>query len=312
VDVPLRHWKPRKQPISSLTQILAIDFTFLSVRKPPKAPKRSFVPPPLDYENQGHSTRNISNDIRGVTLKLAIDSNGAVADLSATVSDRFTCEASLDMVHRLRRDCDAVLVGRATVEMDDCTLTVRRVPKTPKKQPIRVILDPKLRLDLNRFKVSTDGLTTIIVYALEDEKDEGSVKDGYFVTTHDEFPNVSLLGIVPDNAGAIFPISTKTMINVLRSQFQIHHILVEGGPRTARQFLQEQMVDRVIVVEAPITFAKGLPSNINSTTIQGAGLAQVNNYMLDVDRVTCYSRPNLSWPDLDNRHDEMSSQSVWP
>jgi riboflavin-specific deaminase-like protein len=259
----------------------------------------------LEDENQALQSRVISKEIKGVTLKLAVDSNGAVADVSASISERFTCEASLDMVHRLRRDCDAVLVGRATVEMDDCTLTVRRVP-TQNKQPTRIILDPSLRLELDRFKVATDGMPTIIVYVSDDELGV----DG--LTRHDAYSNVVLLGISPSGADSNLTISAKILVDILRSQFQIHHILVEGGPRTARQFLEEQMVDRAIVVEAPMTFANGLPSIINATTMQEAGLEQINSFMLDVDRVTCYSRPNLPWPENKNSNDGISNHSVWP
>ena len=81
-------------------------------------------------------------NIKGVTLKIAFDTEWGVADLSSEKSERFTCSESLDMVHRLRRCSDAVLVGRSTVQADDCTLTVRRVPLDPyrSKQPTRVVI----------------------------------------------------------------------------------------------------------------------------------------------------------------------------
>ena len=52
--------------------------------------------------------------VTGVTLKMAFDSSDAwgVADLSETKSERFTSPESLDMVHRLRRESSAILVGR--------------------------------------------------------------------------------------------------------------------------------------------------------------------------------------------------------
>ena len=75
-----------------------------------------------------------------VTLKLALDRNGAVDDLGDK-AERFTSPASLDAVHRLRRHCDAVLVGASTVARDDPSLTVRRVPLAPRTaQPLRVVL----------------------------------------------------------------------------------------------------------------------------------------------------------------------------
>ena len=69
-----------------------------------------------------------------VTLKIAMDQNGAVDDLGDK-AERFTSPASLDAVHRLRRHCDAVLVGASTVARDDPSLTVRRVPLAPRTGP---------------------------------------------------------------------------------------------------------------------------------------------------------------------------------
>ena len=49
-------------------------------------------------------------DVAGVTLKIAFDALRGVADLSRDTLKRFTCKESLDMVNRLRRALDAVLI----------------------------------------------------------------------------------------------------------------------------------------------------------------------------------------------------------
>ena len=81
-----------------------------------------------------------------VTVKLAVDANGSVDDRSEA-PQRFTSEACLDEVHRLRMDCDAILVGAETVERDNPSLTVRRIET--ERQPLRVILDPQERTNPN-------------------------------------------------------------------------------------------------------------------------------------------------------------------
>ena len=92
-----------------------------------------------------------------VTVKLAVDANGSVDDRSEE-AQRFTSEACLDEVHRLRKDCDAILVGAETVERDNPSLTVRRVES--ERQPLRVILDPHERTKPNAT-VYSDGHETI-------------------------------------------------------------------------------------------------------------------------------------------------------
>ena len=96
-----------------------------------------------------------------VTVKLAVDANGSVDDRSEA-PQRFTSEACLDEVHRLRMDCDAILVGAETVERDNPSLTVRRIETD--RQPLRIILDPQERTNPNAT-VYTDGHETMQIGA---------------------------------------------------------------------------------------------------------------------------------------------------
>ncbi len=91
-----------------------------------------------------------------VTVKVAIDANGSVDDLSKGPA-RFTSQECLKEVHSLRKDCCAILVGANTVIRDDPSLNVRLVES--QRQPLRVIIDPNNRINYNS-KVLTDGLET--------------------------------------------------------------------------------------------------------------------------------------------------------
>jgi riboflavin biosynthesis pyrimidine reductase len=230
-----------------------------------------------------------------VTLKIALDSQGGVADLSSEKSERFTSPGSLDMVHRLRRVSDAVLVGRSTVEIDDCTLTVRRVDPLVQsdgspKQPVRVIIDPRLGIEMGNHKIATDGLSTVIVHAMEAMR---SGEEGFCKTTSTEFPNVVYLGLPPGPDGGLSP---KLICSSLSKEFHIQHVMLEGGAATARRFLEHKMVDRAIVVHAPLTFKEPLQSNISKSSLEEAGLELVGTSMIGVDTVEYYSRPGLPWP----------------
>lgn len=94
-----------------------------------------------------------------VTVKLAIDANGSVDDLSEN-AQRFTSEQCLDEVHRLRRDCDAILVGVGTVIRDNPSLTIRRVECS--KQPLRIVLDPSNRIPQD-CSLLNDGEETLVM-----------------------------------------------------------------------------------------------------------------------------------------------------
>jgi RibD C-terminal domain len=100
-----------------------------------------------------------------VTLKIALDQQGAVDDLSEGPK-RFTSEASLDAVHRLRRDSQAVIVGVETVVRDNPSLTVRRVPlHEGQQQPLRVVLDRNLRIpEAEECTLLSDGNPTQVLF----------------------------------------------------------------------------------------------------------------------------------------------------
>jgi len=284
---------------------------------------------PLDAESTLSSSfssddgRKTIEDATGVTLKIAFDSQGGVADLSSEKSERFTCGESLDMVHRLRRVSDAVLVGRSTVDIDDCTLTIRRVPllilgnnnsaPQKQKQPVRVIIDPQLDLKLEQFKIFQDGLATIIVHIMANDiktseskqnEEKGKCNVRFVKSTNKDYPNVTFLGLKPIRDQGKQRLSTRHVCDVLAQEFELHRIMVEGGPNTALQFLKDGTVDRAILVYAPISFKDPLLSEISTTILDQAGLESIGSYTLGVDSIKCFSRPNIQWPS--------TNLSSWP
>ena len=94
-----------------------------------------------------------------VTVKLAVDAKGSVDDRSLEAG-RFTSPGCLEKVHELRQDCDAILVGVETVIRDDPLLTVRI--GQPKRQPLRVVIDPNGRCPPNA-QLLTDGGEAMLV-----------------------------------------------------------------------------------------------------------------------------------------------------
>jgi riboflavin-specific deaminase-like protein len=222
--------------------------------------------------------KEINAGIQGVTLKIALDSTGAAADLAADKSERFTCADSLDMVHRLRRESDAVLVGRNTIEVDNPSLTVR-LGYAVERQPLRVILDPFLKLvsvRADQYTVFTDGLPTIVYHSVRDV-------------------DASLLDLQESVQCVYTPDFDLTQIvEHLRQEFGVQHLMVEGGPFTARKFLP--LLDRVIVVKAPLCFKDPLPAGITPAKLQEAGLEYLGSASCGDDTIEYWSRRGLSWP----------------
>jgi len=280
--------------------------------------------------------------LRGVTLKMAFDQNGGVANAAQIRQEqqsvRFTCGESLDMVHRLRRDSDAVLVGRTTVEIDDCTLTVRRVhPRQNGEnviQPTRVVIDPYQTLlpNCDRYKIFTDGLPTIIYHLLlektsyddpkkneDDLSDDSSKPRTVVVETMDQYPNVQWIGLpgysrnddddLGSDDGSSRNLSVQDILEDLSTNRNIHHVMVEGGPATAKVFLHGGIVDRAIFVYAPMKFEIPIPSNLSHEDFVKAGLQQIRQSDMGVDHVEYWIRPDLVWPQV---NDIEGTVDFWP
>ena len=302
----------------------------------------------------------------GVTLKIAVDLNGGVAELDTEASERFTSPTSLDMVHRLRRDCDAVLVGRGTVQADNPSLTVRRVQprfydeeegtaqetieetvgstevgvchESNQKgmfeqrpiQPLRVVLDPTFSLALEqfanekRYRIFDDGYPTVVYHTMGNVDDEtlAFLESVEFVqlpsissssnasatvtptttstreTDDDEMSQstISEQTVAAPEANRRSILSVANIMSDLSHRYHVKHLMVEGGPTTAQSFLKAGLVDRVLLVKAPVRFRQPLASGITPTVLQQAGLQFLGTYESDADVIECWSRSNLPWP----------------
>lgn len=232
--------------------------------------------------------------VTGVTLKVAVDSQGAVYDLDETKSERFTGPQALDMVHRLRCGSDAVLVGRYTVQVDNPSLNVRRVEC--EKHPLRVILDSRLSLLQEReqedgeYIVFTDGLPTVVYHCVQDvDRESLRVAD-----------NVDLVQLPAVEHGGGLYVSPPAVLSHLSHTYHVDHLMIEGGPATAKLFLDGGLVDRLILVHATsVTFRKPLLMDLSPDVLTNAGLIRLGDDFLGGDAVEYWARPNFSWPTKD-------------
>jgi riboflavin biosynthesis pyrimidine reductase len=193
------------------------------------------------------------------------------------------------MVHRLRRDSQCVLVGKTTVVQDNPSLTVRRIPHEG-DQPVRVILDPRLSLiaDYEKYAVFTDGYKTIVYHCATEIPAQAS-----------DLPETVKLVSVACDASDSNPhrLSIKQVVNDLQSNQDIHHIMVEGGPLTARLFLEAGLVDRAVMVHADsVKFQQPYMAGLDDAKLAGGGLSKLGEAPCGVDRLVYWSRSGLEWP----------------
>jgi diaminohydroxyphosphoribosylaminopyrimidine deaminase/5-amino-6-(5-phosphoribosylamino)uracil reductase len=165
-----------------------------------------------------------------VAVKAATTLDGFIARLDGT-SKWITGPEARAEGHRLRAELGCVLVGRETVALDNPELTARLDGVV--NQPVRAVLDPSGRLT-GREKVFADAGAVWFVGGDQARLDAVAtpyVEGGF------------------DLKAVLEELTRRDVIGVL----------VEGGGRTIRSFLEAGLVDEIHLFQAPRLFGEGRP-----------------------------------------------------
>jgi diaminohydroxyphosphoribosylaminopyrimidine deaminase / 5-amino-6-(5-phosphoribosylamino)uracil reductase len=197
----------------------------------------------------------ITTGLPFVILKAAISLDGRIATRTGD-SKWISNERSRLLVHRIRNQVDGVVVGIGTVVKDDPLLTVR-LPQGKIKDPLRIVLDPRLRISL-KARILEGPAKTLIVSGTRppDHKKKKLEMKGAEVLS------------IPGRDGQI---SIKELL-IRLGRRGISSLLVEGGAEVYGSFLNEHPVDKLIVFIAPCLIGGRKAIGM----IGGAGIAQMN------------------------------------
>jgi diaminohydroxyphosphoribosylaminopyrimidine deaminase/5-amino-6-(5-phosphoribosylamino)uracil reductase len=212
-----------------------------------------------------------------VHLKIAQSLDGRIAARGGD-SRWITDAAARRMVHRMRSEHDAVVVGRGTALHDDPQLTVRDVEADaqPAATPWRVVLDSRLALPADARLVSDEHAARTIVLTTE-QADPARRREltGRGVQVQ----------VVAAGAGGRTDIDA-----VLQALYErgIRSLLVEGGGTVYTSFLRAGRFDRLSVFVAPLLIGDGVAAVgdlgidriAEATRLQGATTRIVNEQVL--------------------------------
>jgi riboflavin-specific deaminase-like protein len=140
-------------------------------------------------------------------------------------------------LHRLRALCDAVVVGASTIERDDPLLTVRHVEG---ENPLRVVIDPRRRLDA-QARVFADDAQTLLVHG--DDAPSGGAHGAADVIT------LPMRGGRLDLHALLAELGTRGC----------RAVFVEGGGATVSAFIEADLLDRLQIAIAPLVTGSGRP-----------------------------------------------------
>jgi diaminohydroxyphosphoribosylaminopyrimidine deaminase/5-amino-6-(5-phosphoribosylamino)uracil reductase len=180
-----------------------------------------------------------------VSGKLAQSLDGRTA-MANGESFWITGKKSRQDVQYWRGRSQAIVTGIETVLLDDCRLNVRpnELPKRfrklthdfKNKQPLRVVIDSQMRIPLDA-KILQDPENALVVTAV-----------------YDRFKGQQLLDVgvkvefFPAKNGKV---DLHRVIKHL-GELQINEVLIETGATLAGAFLQEKLLDELLVYTAPV------------------------------------------------------------
>lgn len=190
-----------------------------------------------------------------IILKWTQSEDGYIAPLDGTRT-QLSNASSNKMVHKMRHEEDAILVGFNTALKDNPQLNNRHW-KTNGQQPVRIVLDfeKQLPTTLNLFDQSQK---TIIFNYISNEISGNN----HWIKIDKE------KSILPQIFGNLTPIQS---------------VIIEGGSKTLSLFLDQDLWDEAIVIKTPISLGNGIPAPLlkNGKRIQ--------SFNLDRDIVSLHS-----------------------
>ena len=165
-----------------------------------------------------------------IALKFATSLDGKIATKTGD-SKWITNEKARNLARQLRGIYQSVLIGIGTVIADNPHLGTKQKGK---KDPLRIVLDSKLRIPLDSLALRDNNILIVVTKAADQNKKERLQNQGIEVLEY-ETESISLRKLLED-------LYKREIISVL----------VEGGESVLGSFFDERLVDKVYAFQAPI------------------------------------------------------------
>lgn len=185
-----------------------------------------------------------------ITLKTGITMDGKVAT-HASHSKWITSEVARKDVHQLRHQHMAILTGINTVLKDNPALTAR-IPSG--RNPIRIVMDSTLKIPLNYQLVQDQQAETWIFTTMNHDKEKRKALEALGITV-----------IVTEDTSMVDP---RQVVSYLGKE-GVSSLLLEAGGTINAAFLEQQLIDKVILYMAPkLIGGKDAPTFLEGTGVK--------------------------------------------
>ena len=193
---------------------------------------KTALPESLATTLAGLETHHQAAGLPWVTLSYAQSMDGSIAARRGTPL-LLSSTATLEITHHLRACHDAILGGIGTVLADNPRLNVRLVPG---EDPQPVVLDNQLRFPLDAYLVTRGVKPPWIMASMDAPADRARLLSRTGARIFRPSPGrVELSGVLQDLA-----------------REGVRSVMVEGGARVITAFLQERIVNGIVITISPI------------------------------------------------------------
>ncbi|MEM0360387.1 MAG: bifunctional diaminohydroxyphosphoribosylaminopyrimidine deaminase/5-amino-6-(5-phosphoribosylamino)uracil reductase RibD [Candidatus Diapherotrites archaeon] len=158
--------------------------------------------------------------------------NGKRKKISGKKADKY--------VQDYRAECDCILVGIGTVLKDNPRLSCR---KPGSRNPVRVILDPKLQIPLNARLLKEKGKTMVFHSSKANPKKRKAL----------EKKGVQCISVKAKKE----KLDLKQVLAILGKKNYMS-VLVEGGQKINTSFLEEKLADKIVLIFSRKEVGRGL------------------------------------------------------
>jgi len=220
----------------------------------------------------------ITRKMPWVIAKVAQSLDGKIATRTGE-SRWISSVASRQLVHRLRRQVDGIMVGVNTILRDDPLLSARSSARFARvDRPVKVIVDSHLRTPLSSRCLSASSPAPTMIATTE----RSPTKRASFERRGVEVLVVrAVKGRVP----------LRPVFRELARRHQITSLLIEGGGEVLASALSERLVDRLVWYVAPILIG----GRTSPPAIGGEGISRLAEAVRLKDVVIRRVGPDVVW-----------------
>ncbi|MBA6230651.1 MULTISPECIES: bifunctional diaminohydroxyphosphoribosylaminopyrimidine deaminase/5-amino-6-(5-phosphoribosylamino)uracil reductase RibD [unclassified Colwellia] len=215
--------------------------------------------------------KQMTSGLPYVRCKLAASLDGKTA-MKNGESKWITSPQARQDVQRLRAQSCAIISGADSILMDNAKMTVRwselgelknSYKKEMVRQPIRIVIDTKNRLTPHLAFFNENSPIILIRNTIEN------------IHQWPHFVKQVPLPFAPTSTSEQY-IDLRALLKYL-AQLNLNDVLIESGARLAGAFIEQDLVDELILYQAPKLMGADSKSLVNMESIENLSQAKVLN-----------------------------------